>query len=250
MYVQWLAEEFLSPQHVPLIVRPPRALHPPCTCRAAAAAVPDQRQMPPDLLHRPGANILALQVPVSFDRPQAAAFGQAEGLLLPDAARLPAAAPSSGRPVLCVELKPKCGFVTTCATVHPAHRRLKHRRSRYALHQALKGASGEAARPSGYDPLDLFSGEPARMEAALLHLMDNPQNNLMAFLDGEPVDLGGGGRAAAAAALCPAFEGAVAGARGLATLLQRVLLQEGARCSIHAEPCMRIETGLAPPHPR
>ncbi len=41
-------------------------------------------------------------------------------------------------PVVCIELKPKCGFVASCGTVHPANRELKHSRSRYRLHQLLK----------------------------------------------------------------------------------------------------------------
>ena len=46
--------------------------------------------------------------------------------------------PPSSPPVVCFELKPKCGFVTACGTVHPERRALKHSRPRYRLHQHLK----------------------------------------------------------------------------------------------------------------
>ena len=52
-----------------------------------------------------------------------------------------AAGSSSGSveaPVVCIELKPKCGFISGCGTVHPDNRPLKHSRSRYQLHQTLK----------------------------------------------------------------------------------------------------------------
>lgn len=48
------------------------------------------------------------------------------------------AAAQGGGPVVCLELKPKCGFIGRCATVHPANREIKRSRSRYQLHQMLK----------------------------------------------------------------------------------------------------------------
>lgn len=42
---------------------------------------------------------------------------------------------------------------------------------------------------SPYDPLDLFSTEPLRMQHALQALLACPQNNLKMFLDGQPVQL-------------------------------------------------------------
>ena len=42
-------------------------------------------------------------------------------------------------------------------------------------------------RLSSYHPPDLFSGDEARMQAALRALLDNPQNNLRAYVDGVSV---------------------------------------------------------------
>lgn len=40
---------------------------------------------------------------------------------------------------ICVEIKPKCGFLPTAATIHPSNA-VKRRVSRFQLHQALKAA--------------------------------------------------------------------------------------------------------------
>ena len=40
-------------------------------------------------------------------------------------------------PVVCIEIKPKCGFLPTAATIHP-QRNIKRQRSRFQLQQALK----------------------------------------------------------------------------------------------------------------
>lgn len=44
---------------------------------------------------------------------------------------------------------------------------------------------GKTAKLSTYDPLDLFSGDPARVAAALQALLREPQNNLRLFRDGQ-----------------------------------------------------------------
>lgn len=86
-------------------------------------------------------------------------------------------------------LKPKCGFINACSTVHPANRGLKHSRSRYQLHQLLKLEEGSIDACSTYDPCDLFSGEPSRLRAALAALLEQPQNNLRLFLGGQSQQL-------------------------------------------------------------
>ena len=48
---------------------------------------------------------------------------------------------------------------------------------------------GEISRISSYDPLDLFSGEPKRCQHAILCLLDNPQNNFKAFVNGKAVPI-------------------------------------------------------------
>ena len=40
-------------------------------------------------------------------------------------------------PVVCIEIKPKCGFLPTAATIHPQHN-IKRQQSRFQLQQALK----------------------------------------------------------------------------------------------------------------
>ena len=90
--------------------------------------------------------------------------------------------------VVCIEIKPKFGGLVHCATVHGRHSHLKKSTSRYQLHQVLKLQQGAIDRVSAYDPLDLFSGDPERMQAALEALMDVPQNNLALFLGGDRVD--------------------------------------------------------------
>ena len=40
---------------------------------------------------------------------------------------------------ICVELKPKCGFLPTSACIHPKHA-VKHKIPRFQLHQHLKCA--------------------------------------------------------------------------------------------------------------
>jgi Inositol-pentakisphosphate 2-kinase len=54
-------------------------------------------------------------------------------VLMPDLSTLPGAA----GPVVCVDIKPKAGFLPTTCGVHP-NSRIKHSHSRYQLHQRLK----------------------------------------------------------------------------------------------------------------
>ncbi len=44
---------------------------------------------------------------------------------------------------------------------------------------------GKTSKLSGYDPLDLYSGEPARVVGALQALLREPQNNLRLFRNGQ-----------------------------------------------------------------
>ena len=46
---------------------------------------------------------------------------------------------------------------------------------------------GKVARVSAYEPMGLFSGDPKRMQGALLALLADPQNNLRLFRDGLPL---------------------------------------------------------------
>lgn len=82
------------------------------------------------------------------------------------------------------EIKPKGGYLAFSPLVDPLHR-LKYQRTRFWIQQQLlirgvvkKGWSCSVTQPSDYNPLDLFSGDEARMEDALAALLENPQNNL------------------------------------------------------------------------
>ncbi|TFK04982.1 vacuolar protein sorting-associated protein 4A [Platysternon megacephalum] len=86
------------------------------------------------------------------------------------------------RPILCVEIKPKCGFIPFSSHVS---QEIKHKVCRYCMHQHLKVANGKWKRLSKYCPLDLFSGNKQRMHFALKSLLQEAQNNLKIFKNGE-----------------------------------------------------------------
>lgn len=145
-YVQHVLVPLLGPQHIPpqqpvqpslefvhQLLQASGCLRSPPGEAAAAVAVaagtavlmPDVTRLP-DLLPARG-----LQgVPQDVQQPGAQQQQQQQ--------QPEAAAPAAAGPVVCVELKPKCGFICACATVHPANHDLKHSRSRYQLHQLLK----------------------------------------------------------------------------------------------------------------
>ena len=95
-------------------------------------------------------------------------------LLMEDHCFLTQAGPG---PVLAVEIKPKQGFI------HPQLQGEKY--CNFCLKQIFKSRNGEdGAVKSKYCPLDLFSGDQARMETAIQNLMNTPKNNLRIFKDG------------------------------------------------------------------
>lgn len=85
---------------------------------------------------------------------------------------------------ICVEIKPKWGFLPNLASKS----RSKSRVCRYGRHQVLKLHDGEIDRVSRYCPLDLFSGDRQRTRIALESLIQDPQNNFRIFVDGIVVD--------------------------------------------------------------
>ncbi|CAL8462781.1 g2314 [Coccomyxa elongata] len=130
---------------------------------------------------------------------------------------------------LCVEIKPKCGFLPTSILIRPEHG-IKHRVPRFQLHQQLKLAQGKIKHLSNYNPLDLFSGEPQRVEAAVAALFAEPQNNLKLFLDGSPMQSPQDDRLPSLE-LLPVVQQA-GGVWGLIRLLRVILLREGVLDSI------------------
>uniref|UniRef100_A0A3Q4H4W9 Inositol-pentakisphosphate 2-kinase n=1 Tax=Neolamprologus brichardi TaxID=32507 RepID=A0A3Q4H4W9_NEOBR len=85
-------------------------------------------------------------------------------------------------PPLCIEIKPKCGFLPS-----PKHvsKDIKTKVCRYCMHQHYKQvANGKWKRRSFYCPLDLFSNRQ-RMHFAIKHLIEEPQNNFKVFKGGQ-----------------------------------------------------------------
>ncbi|CAN9511996.1 unnamed protein product [Ophioblennius macclurei] len=87
-------------------------------------------------------------------------------------------------PPLCIEIKPKCGFLPS-----PKHvsKDIKTKVCRFCMHQHYKVANGKWKRRSLYCPLDLFSGNRQRMHFAVRHLIEEPQNNFKIFKGGQCV---------------------------------------------------------------
>eukprot|EP00808_Paulinella_micropora_P008285 g60385.t1 len=97
-------------------------------------------------------------------------------LLVPNLLALPPGRDAQ-QGVLCVEIKPKWGFLPVPTYVKP----IKTQVCRYCLHQQLKHVQGDIARVSDYCPLDLFAASPARIAKAVWSLLHDPQNNLRLF---------------------------------------------------------------------
>jgi Inositol-pentakisphosphate 2-kinase len=127
--------------------------------------------------------------PLCHDSPSSSAIAQPVGLLVVDYRRFPPSLAPSNRASppekVCVELKPKAGYLSWSPLILPRHR-AKFSKSRFSLLQILhqeglveKGwaKTSEGIRKSEYEPLDLFSGDVDRMAKALKHLMVTPQNN-------------------------------------------------------------------------
>ncbi|XP_037346252.2 inositol-pentakisphosphate 2-kinase isoform X1 [Pungitius pungitius] len=83
---------------------------------------------------------------------------------------------------LCIEIKPKCGFLPSSKHVS---KDIKTKVCRFCMHQHYKVANGKWKRPSLYCPLDLFSGNRHRMDFAIRHLIEEPQNNFKIFKGGQ-----------------------------------------------------------------
>ncbi|XP_061075062.1 inositol-pentakisphosphate 2-kinase [Conger conger] len=103
-------------------------------------------------------------------------------LCLPNLTQMPSCHISQHRPPLCIEIKPKCGFLPFSRHVS---KEIKHKVCRFCMHQHFKLANGEWKRMSRYCPLDLFSGNKQRMCFAIKHLLQEPQNNFKIFKNGE-----------------------------------------------------------------
>ncbi|GBG76676.1 hypothetical protein CBR_g22893 [Chara braunii] len=123
-----------------------------------------------------------------YNGPQELPSGRA--LIIPDHCHLSGSADDvSGaclQPTICVEIKPKWGFIPSADTIRPSNE-VKKRVIHYKMHQQDKLARHLVKSVSNYDPRDLFSGDQARMMTAMRALFRNPQNNLRVFREGNQV---------------------------------------------------------------
>lgn len=101
-------------------------------------------------------------------------------------------------PVLCVEIKPKWGFLPRISSLPPSspNVEIKATYSRYKMHRVAKEAGKQRTKEwfeSLYDPLDLYSPDPKRKEKALRALWSDwkesggKTNNLRLFWNGSVV---------------------------------------------------------------
>ncbi|PWN38020.1 uncharacterized protein FA14DRAFT_170767 [Meira miltonrushii] len=97
-------------------------------------------------------------------------------------------APIPNHPCLILEIKPKCGFLPKEGDAW------KQSTSRFRMHSVLKGDAKLTKEEfeALYDPLDLYSGQPDRVEKAATALyaswQQGRENNLRIFLDGKKVE--------------------------------------------------------------
>ncbi|XP_068598402.1 inositol-pentakisphosphate 2-kinase [Brachionichthys hirsutus] len=85
-------------------------------------------------------------------------------------------------PTLCIEIKPKWGFLPSSKHVS---KDIKTRVCRFCMYQHYKVGIGRWKRRSRYCPLDLFSGNRQRMHFAIRQLIEEPQNNFKIFEGGQ-----------------------------------------------------------------
>nr|XP_061814191.1 inositol-pentakisphosphate 2-kinase-like [Nerophis lumbriciformis] len=111
-------------------------------------------------------------------------------LCLPNLTRPSGLLTLSHIPPLCVEIKPKCGFLPSSKHIS---RDVKSKVCRFCMHQHYKVATGRWKRRSLYCPLDLFSGSRQRMHFAVRQLIEEPQNNFKIFKGGQCIYSGGAG---------------------------------------------------------
>jgi len=97
-----------------------------------------------------------------------------------------------GGPGVAVEIKPKWGFLPSPTYLSDSTRPIKTQTCRFCMHTHLRAQQGEKVS-SGYCPLDLFSGDEARMKTALNSLWDawsdsdGTINNFKVFVGGKKI---------------------------------------------------------------
>jgi len=102
--------------------------------------------------------------------------------VLPFIVRNPTTNGSLEAPEICVELKPKWGYLPSSPFVQSP---VKFTTCRYCMHQLLKGRITSPS--SKYCPLRLFSKDRPSMIGAVVDLLNEPSNNLRVFQNGVPI---------------------------------------------------------------
>ncbi|XP_036595595.1 inositol-pentakisphosphate 2-kinase [Trichosurus vulpecula] len=144
-------------------------------------------ELPQEVVQLPLDFVKQLCLKIQAERPESRCDKDLDTLsgyamCLPNLTRLHTSHLAEHRPILCVEIKPKCGFIPFSRHVT---QEMKHKVCRYCMHQHLKVATGKWKQISKYCPLDLFSGNKQRMHFALRSLLQEAQNNLKIFKNGE-----------------------------------------------------------------
>ncbi|KAK4053180.1 hypothetical protein OIV83_001915 [Microbotryomycetes sp. JL201] len=104
-----------------------------------------------------------------------------------------------GSNVVSVEIKPKWGFVPSAQHLPDSDRDIKTKYCRFCMHRYMKEAHKHPMQAlerhqSGYCPLDLYSGDEARVNKAVKALWSGWEashgsaNNLRIFVDGKRVE--------------------------------------------------------------
>ncbi|KAM9324114.1 inositol-pentakisphosphate 2-kinase [Gastrophryne carolinensis] len=138
----------------------------------------DVVKLPLDVLQR-------LCMKVQSERPESRCEKEIDvsgyAMCLPNLTRLQTFPFIEHRPIFCIEIKPKCGYIPSSALIT---KEIKKKVCRFCMHQHLKVSKGKWKRISKYCPLDLFSGNQERMHFALMSLLQDPQNNIKIFKNG------------------------------------------------------------------
>ncbi|XP_069499966.1 inositol-pentakisphosphate 2-kinase isoform X2 [Ambystoma mexicanum] len=140
-----------------------------------------------EVVHLPLDFLKRLCLKVQAERPESRREKEMDTLsgyamCLPNLTRLQTYNLVEHRPIVCIEIKPKCGFIPVSNCVS---KEIKHRVCRFCMYQHLKVSKGKWKKMSKYCPMDLFSGNKQRMHFALTSLLQEAQNNLKIFKNGE-----------------------------------------------------------------
>ncbi|EFC38675.1 predicted protein [Naegleria gruberi] len=85
----------------------------------------------------------------------------------------------------CVEFKPKWGMICRSEFIKDENKPLKYETCRFCCQQLTKLKQGLITSFTKFCPTNLFSSEEARVRKAIEDLIQNPQNNMKIYINGE-----------------------------------------------------------------